>query len=66
MIDKFDDLLMLQEVKDFIQQNGADEFLKSFALFHPAEAKALTSAILEDHSHDYDKKKVALLKKVNV
>lgn len=54
--------MMMRDVKEFISAYGAESFLKSFAFIYPKEAHELTSAILEDHAHDYDKKKAALLK----
>lgn len=63
MIKDINDLILLQGVKDFIERQGAEGFLKSLTYMYPKAAHDLTSAILEDHAHDYDKKKAALLKK---
>lgn len=61
-IERFQDLMMLSDLEEYIRDNGADDFLKHLAVFYPATAHALTSAVLHEHAHDYDKKKAALLR----
>ena len=63
MIKDINDLILLQGVKDFIERQGAEGFLKSLTYMYPMASQALSQAILADHAHDYDKKKAALLKK---
>lgn len=63
MIKDINDLILLQGVKDFIEKQGAESFLKSLTYMYPKAAQALANAVLEDHAHDYDKKKAALLKR---
>ena len=63
MIKDIDDLMTINNAAQFIKEHGADQFLKYLWYVAPSTGHALTSAVLEDHARDYDKKKAALLKK---
>lgn len=63
MIKDIDDIILMRDVKDFIEGRGAESFLQSLTYIYPKAAQALANAVLEDHAHDYDKKKAALLKR---
>lgn len=62
MIKDINDLILLQNVKEFIEERGADSFLQSLSYLYPSVAGRIARAILADHVGDYDKKKAALLK----
>lgn len=59
---ELDTFFFFNDIREYIEQHGAETFLKEFNRMFPHHAHALTSSVLEDHSHDYDKKKAALLK----
>lgn len=57
-----DEFFFFNDVREYIEKHGSDEFLKQLNRFFPQHAHALTSSILHEHAQDYDKKKAALLK----
>jgi len=56
-----DFVYLMQEIKQYVIDNGADGLLDDLILCFPDIEKEIERTIINRHGRDYDKKKAALL-----